>query len=322
MNFDVYAELAVFRGGPIDGPLPAGLASGFVDRCTTVFHVAEVKRERGATQQQRREAEEEKNDARGRYIQRVPQRQLTLPHDLGLDADAGEPPDPSWVRFDIKFKVETPWYSKDDRLFHVLDNPVRKDRVFGVPFMSAASWKGLLRWACRMQASLGERPGEPGQKRDGRREPAWITHLFGNEKGEEEHFQQGALAFYATWFSRLGFEVINPHSRKTRAGTHPIYYEVVPAGTDGSLRLLYGPLPGAADRDKVKVGETIERLLVAIEALLTTYGISAKRTVGWGTAKIESWTAMRREVEPITAASLADLKVSITTWLNPSGDAA
>ncbi|MGO9059334.1 MAG: RAMP superfamily CRISPR-associated protein [Candidatus Binataceae bacterium] len=217
MNFDVYAELAVFRGGPIDGPLPAGLASGFVDRCTTVFHVAEVKRERGATQQQRREAEEEeKNDARGRYIQRVPQRQLTLPHDLGLDADAGEPPDPSWVRFDIKFKVETPWYSKDDRLFHVLDNPVRKDRVFGVPFMSAASWKGLLRWACRMQASLGERPREPGQKRDGRREPAWITHLFGNEKGEEEHFQQGALAFYATGSRGSGLR-LSTHTAVRRA---------------------------------------------------------------------------------------------------------
>ena len=63
-------------------------------------------------------------------------------------------PDSTGFGIEVSFTLETPWYSKDDRPFHVLDNPVRKDRVFGVPFMSAASWKGLLRWAYGMKAGL------------------------------------------------------------------------------------------------------------------------------------------------------------------------
>lgn len=45
--------------------------------------------------------------------------------------------------------------------------------------------------------------------------------------------------------------MINPHSRARRAGTQPIYYEVVPAKTKALLNLLYAPLPGAAARDEV-----------------------------------------------------------------------
>jgi len=146
--------------------------------------------------------------------------------------------------------------------------------------MAAASWKGLLRWACRMQENWQDLP--------------WIVHLFGNEQGEEEKFQQqGALVFYPTWFSRVSFEVINPHSRKSRAGTKPIYYEVVPAGTTGTLKLLYAPLPGASRRDRVQPEEVICKLLAAVQALLETYGISAKRTAGWGTAEIKIWRAFR-----------------------------
>jgi CRISPR-associated protein Cmr2 len=47
-------------------------------------------------------------------------------------------------------------------------------------------------------------------------------------------------------------------------------------------------------KPEAKPGEIIPKLLEAIEALLTTYGISAKRTVGWGTAKITEWKAYRK----------------------------
>ncbi|HZQ97534.1 MAG TPA: RAMP superfamily CRISPR-associated protein [Chloroflexota bacterium] len=225
-------------------------------------------------------------------------------------------PDSSWLAFEVMFTLETPWYSKDDRPFHVLDNPLRKDRVFGVPYLAAASWKGLLRWACRMQAGLHDYLGQHGGKLDGWQDPAWIVHLFGNEKGEAEDFERGALAFYPTWFDKIGFEIINPHSRRTRAGTKPIAYEVVPAGTEGTLHLLYAPLPGAATRDKVKSEEAIERLLEATQALLTTYGMSAKRTAGWGTAGVSRWTAHRRGQTPISENSLADFKIKIKPWAN------
>jgi CRISPR-associated protein Cmr2 len=194
---------------------------------------------------------------------------------------------PTWFCIDVSFTLKSPWHSKDDRPFHVLDNPVRKDRVFGVPFMSAASWKGLLRWACRMQAGLSDHLEKHDMKMDGWKDPSWIVHLFGNEKSEQKDFLSGALVFYPTWFNKLGFEVINPHSRKTRAGTKPIYYEVVPAGTKGKLQLLYAPLPGEIENDKVKPADFFDSLIDSIKALLETYGISAKRTAGWGTAKID-----------------------------------
>ena len=152
--------------------------------------------------------------------------------------------------------------------------------------MSAAIWKGLLRWACRMQVGLQEHLQRHGGKLDDWCDPNWINHLFGNEKGEKEGFLRGALAFYPTWFDRVSFEVINPHSRKTRAGTQPILYEVVPADTEGILRLLYAPLPGSAERDGVNPTEAIQNLFDAAEQLLTVYGVSAKRTAGWGIAEL------------------------------------
>ncbi len=301
MRFDLYAELAAQSACPTARPLPAGLASGLVDGCTAWSA----------------QGNDQRNEARRCYMKRVSSGPLALPSWLRLDPRLDRLPDSSWLACEVTFTLQTPWYSKDDRPFHVLDNPVRKDRVFGVPYMSAASWKGLLRWACRMQAGLHDHLAQHGGKLDGWQDPAWIVHLFGNEKGETEDFQQGALVFYPTWFAKIGFEVINPHSRERRAGTQPIYYEVVPAGTEGMLRLLYAPLPGAAARDKVKPEEAIEPLLKAIEVLLTTYGISAKRTAGWGTASMGQWKAWRNGHEPVAAETLADFESKVKPWVTP-----
>lgn len=234
----------------------------------------------------------------------------------GLDfrPDFSRLPSSDWLAFRVDFELLTPWYSKDDRLFHLLDNPVRKDRVFGMPFMAASSWKGMLRWACRMQAGLREHLERHNGKLDGWRDPDWILHLFGNVKGEGEEFSQGALVFYPTWFNKIGFEVINPHSRERRAGTQPIYYEVVPPGAKGSLSLLYAPWPGM--KPKAKAEDVLPKLLAAIEALLTTYGISAKRTVGWGTAKIEKWCAFHQTKGPVEKNNRAELEQEVQTWLS------
>ncbi len=153
--------------------------------------------------------------------------------------------------------------------------------------MSAASWKGLLRWACRMQVGLHEHLQRHGAKMNDWSDPDWIIHLFGNEKGEKEDFRQGALAFYPTWFDKVGFEVINPHSRKTRAGAVPVAYEVVPPdNTEGVLRLLYAPLPGDDGLGSAESIDALRNLLDAAEQLLTVYGFSAKRTAGWGIAEV------------------------------------
>lgn len=245
-----------------------------------------------------------KKDARQCYIDQAARGKLHLPPALSLDPWPPTLLDERWLALDIAFTLQSPWYSRDDRIFHVLDNPLRKDRVFGVPFMAAASWKGMLRWSCRMHAGLVSHL-EKGKSFEQWRDPDWIIHLFGNPKGEQDDFLQGALVFYPTWFDKIGFEVINPHDRERRAGTQPIVYEVVPAETQARLRLLYAPSPGV----KNPIEPWMSSLIESIESLLTRYGISAKRTAGWGTAQIAQWTVYKYgQSQPVTAQSISDLK--------------
>mgnify|MGYP000252809650 CR=1 FL=1 len=305
MTFDYWVELSKSARPPDKGELPASpeeaawnLASGFVDRCA----------------EWAMRGDRQRIESRNRYIEEVTSKTFSIPSALSVlespDFDSAHTGWPaSWLGIKVGFELLTPWYSKDDRVFHVMDNPVRKDRVFGVPYMAASSWKGLLRWACRMQAGLQKHLRENDGKIEGWRDPDWILHLFGNEKGEEEDFHRGALVFYPTWFDKIGFEVINPHSRERRAGTQPIYYEVVPPGTKGKF---YIPWPGI--KPEAKPGEVIPKLLEAIEKLLATYGISAKRTVGWGTAKITEWKAYRKGQDPVQVGTREELWKAIVNW--------
>lgn len=251
------------------------------------------------------------------YISVIKGKSLVLKDlDSFFKPDFSRLPSSNWIGLQVDFELLTPWYSKDDRVFYPLDNPVRKDRIFNVPFMSATSWKGLLRWACRMQAGL-RRHFENGKRYEEWEDPDWILHFFGNEKGEEEDFHQGALVFYPTWFDRIDFEVINPHSREKRAGRQPIFYEVVPSGAKGSLYLLYAPWPGMMKPAKPE--EVFPKLLEAIEVLLTTYGISAKRTVGWGTAKIESWKAFGKRKNLIEEKRRETFWERLSKWFQGEG---
>lgn len=188
-----------------------------------------------------------------------------------------------WLALTVTFELRAPWFSKNDLPFHVLDNPVHRDHVFGAPFIPASSWKGLLRWAARMKTGLLAHLEANNNTLNTWSDSPEVVHLFGNERDEAEHFQRGALAFRPTWFDKVGFEVINPHDRTKKAGTKPILYEIVPAGATGTLSLLYAPTPGAAGVDR---REAVLLLLDAVEALLTEYGFSAKRTSGWGIATI------------------------------------
>jgi CRISPR-associated protein Cmr2 len=259
------------------------------------------------------------NTARGHYQQRASQPTLALPGELRL-SDVPAPLLPRWLAIKISFELKTPWYSKDDRPLHVLDNPVRKDRIFGVPFMSASSWKGLLRWSCRMEAGLLDHLAKHDGEVDDWPEPNWVVHLFGNAKGEDEAFARGALQCYPTWFDKVSFEVINPHDRARRAGTQPIYYEVVPAGRRANLHLLYAPTPGQAERQRVEPADVLGRFLGGVEKLLTVYGFSAKRTAGWGLAEILD-AEMRSKGES-RSGGVDDLKAALPKLLGAAGGSA
>ncbi|MEM4228074.1 MAG: hypothetical protein QW793_07880 [Candidatus Caldarchaeum sp.] len=249
-------------------------------------------------------------------------------------------PSGSWF-LQLIFTLAKPWMSKDDDPFYVTEsvNPVRKDKVFKVPMMSAAAWKGLLRWTL-MHIRLA-------QKKDALTPEKFAQErfvqalLFGDEKGEEpgetkdfaafldalkpqarteyerllrQYYGLGAndplphhsgrLTFYPTFFNRIDVEVINPHSRKTRAGTHPIYLECVPADAQGTFSLLYVPFDLIGQPEDEILRQAIQDLqLVAegLQAMMLTYGFSAKRTSGYGVAEdgIEGRVQTRAGEKPL-----------------------
>jgi CRISPR-associated protein Cmr2 len=308
MLFDHYASLVDDPACPV-GVSACALASGLVDGCTRRFASAALLADA-------KERERTKADARRCYQKEAAASNLTLPDELRL----GELPQavlPGWCAIRIDFELEAPWYSKDDRPLHVLDNPVRKDRVFGVPFMAAASWKGLLRWSCRMEHGLLDHLAKHDGTLESWSDPPWIVHLFGNAKGEEEDFSRGALQFFPTWFDKVGFEVINPHDRARRAGTQPIVYEVVPPGCKATLHLLYAPAPGRTETQQVDSVDAVGRLLDAAQKLLTVYGFSAKRTAGWGIAKIQSGEF--RSTRGSKKGTVDDLKAALRELIGTPG---
>ena len=245
-------------------------------------------------------------------------RQLGLQHP---HPDLSILPRGSWF-LQFTFTLAKPWLSKDDEIFYVSDgvNPVRKDKVFKAPIMSAAAWKGLLRWTA-MHIRLALKKDELTADRFAM-ERFVQTLLFGDEQGEEpagrkgfakyvrelnpaaqqkyENFlrnyykvdkdnplphHRGRLVFFPTFFNAIDMEVINPHPRKTRAGKQPIYLETVPEGAQGTFSLLYVPLDQVGEDMAGEGSKHLRYLVPAITQLFLVYGFSAKRSSGYGVAQ-------------------------------------
>jgi len=171
----------------------------------------------------------------------------------------------------VPFKLRKPYLSKDDHIFYLLDNPIRKDKVFQTPMIGSTSWKGVF------QSTLWQM----GYKK----EDEEIIRLFG-EAREDETGRAGCLYFYPTFFKeldKLGLEVINPHDRKTGTGKNPILIECVPANATGEFILLYVPF-GSPKPDEVAAD--LQLIAEGIEKMLTVYGFGAKTSSGFGIAKL------------------------------------
>lgn len=172
----------------------------------------------------------------------------------------------------IPFRLKKPYLSRDDNDFYILENPVRREKVFKVPMVTSTTWKGALRSALR----------QLGYKEDNE-----ITvRLLGNPRKSEEA-QAGRLYFYPTFFSNIGFEVINPHSYETGVGRGPILMECVPLNTIGILRIIYVPFgsPENEQERRVEVAGDMVVLAEGIKDMLVTYGFGAKTSNGYGVAE-------------------------------------
>jgi len=169
------------------------------------------------------------------------------------------------------FTLAKPYLSKDDNDFYIIDNPIRKEKVFKVPLVSASSWKGNMRFALRQH--FGVRNDD---------HPSLIP-LLGNPRNTENDLRSGRLLFYPTFLRNIGVEVFNPHSRKNRAGTKPILFEAVPKDISGIFRMFYFPfdLTGKTDQTQLIV-QDLESISQGLCKMFLTYGFSAKKSLDYG----------------------------------------
>jgi CRISPR-associated protein Cmr2 len=178
--------------------------------------------------------------------------------------------------FSIPFKLNKPYISKDEENFYLIDNPVRKEKLFGNPMIASTSWKGALRYAFHQS-------GYPDSNK--------ITvRLFGNPR-ESEVLQSGRLSFYSSFFEKTAFEIINPHNRVTGITKHgPVLIEAAPAYQCSLFSLLYIPMFTPDLTPKKIIAEMVtdmELVAQGIEAMLTVYGFGAKTSSGYGVVKDE-----------------------------------
>ena len=184
------------------------------------------------------------------------------------------PPYSVFIQF--RFTLAKPYLSRDENLFYIIDNPVRKEKVFTRSHIAASSWKGSLRAAL----------WQIGYNEDNEK----VRRLFGNERGVElqEQLRSGRLYFYPTFFDKISLEVINPHDRKKRVGKNPILFECVPEGTSGYFTLLYIPFDligkGSA-KIKKQAADDLKLTCNGLCKMLTVYGFGAKTSSGFGMAQ-------------------------------------
>ncbi|MHA1197024.1 MAG: RAMP superfamily CRISPR-associated protein [Promethearchaeota archaeon] len=189
----------------------------------------------------------------------------------------------------VKFQLKTPFISIDDIPFYIIDNPIKKDKVFKLPFISASSWKGILRWVMT-KIFLIDNVKKLNDKSfaDMRFKLSFRDKLKDWIKTKDLNFR-GRLRFYPSFFNQIDMMIMNPHDRKTKTGKNPIYFECVPPGTSGDFTILYIPtdLIGREKREVQKnVLNDLSIVCKGIRKMLFKYGFSAKKSVGFGISKI------------------------------------
>ena len=249
-----------------------------------------------------------------------------------------------------KIKLTSPYFSRDDDEFYLIQNHCLKEKVFKVPMIRGSGWKGALAKAAKefinenlknfesfvrifgtgsqeyrevieglendknisdklvkyVLFELGKRLKKSDIEEIKSNPKEYLKKLsskFTKENLKSIHFLQvhkGRAIFYPTYFKRLSLEIINPHSRKTRAGTNPIHYEVVPKETEGTLQIVYIPYDAVLMKEKEiknEVKADIEFLTKCIEKV-SENGIGAKTKLSWGRFEIkERIYCLNQEIE-------------------------
>nr|WP_290665317.1 RAMP superfamily CRISPR-associated protein [Ardenticatena sp.] len=93
----------------------------------------------------------------------------------------------------VTFTLRKPYISRDDVDFYILDNPVKKEWVFKVPYVAPSQWKGALRSAM-VRELVGQLQAGTLDESAFTEQRLQIYRLFGNEKDGTAAFLNRALA--------------------------------------------------------------------------------------------------------------------------------
>ncbi len=105
-------------------------------------------------------------------------------------------PPGSWA-LHLAFALCKPYISRDDTDFYIIDNPVKKEWVFKVPYIAPSQWKGALRSAMMQELVARLNAGQVDKDRlkdKFNEERLRLYRLFGNEKDGTSDFLNRSLA--------------------------------------------------------------------------------------------------------------------------------
>ena len=227
---------------------------------------------------------------------------------------------PNSFALQVDFTLKSPYYSSDDDEFYIINNPCLKEKVFKVPMVRGSSIKGALIDSAR---EIIKNKSANSDKVKALESYFRIFGVGDNEfrevvkelndnniklffmlnglaidvnsdvknifkKYKESKAQKGRAIFYPIYFDKLSLEIINPHNRKTKAGTNPIHYEVVPKGSNSQLQIVYIPYDGILGKDSDIQKEAKQDLKFLKKCIQKAFynGIGAKTKLGWGKANI------------------------------------
>lgn len=201
------------------------------------------------------------------------------------------------ARLLLTFRLLTPLLTKDDDPFYLFDNPVRKDHILGLPYLSAAAIKGLAADAYQRAfpgdvnwREAGQQAGVHQFRHDDHNQndlPQSALRLFGiADDGMKIESEKGRLHFAPAWFNSLQLLVMNPGDPANAIGTLPIQFEAVASDQTGVLEVVYFNPYGVKDSDEATVRADLARWLGAVATWWPVLGLGAKRLAGYGAIEI------------------------------------
>ncbi|MDQ5908102.1 MAG: hypothetical protein QG599_193 [Pseudomonadota bacterium] len=197
------------------------------------------------------------------------------------------------ARLLLTFRLLTPLLTKDDDPFYLFDNPARKDHLLGLPYLSAATLKGLSTDAYQRAfphatpwTDLGK--DDPDRTCLFRHADPHAKRLFGiADDGAKIESEQGRLRFSPVWFTSLQLLVMNPGDPARAMGTLPIQFEAVAPDQIGVLEVVYFNPRGVKDSDEATVRADLARWLASVATWWPALGLGAKRLAGYGAIRPE-----------------------------------